>query len=87
LGTGKLSENFKDMGFKGVRGEGECGPKSIKLMRWGAIGEGAEEEIDTVQGDVGLIEKRGEAEVETENRYGGERYSEGVRKRFIEGFL
>jgi hypothetical protein len=56
-------------------------------MRWGAIGEGAEEEIDTVQGDVGLIEKRGEAEVETENRYGGERYSEGVRKRFIEGFL
>ncbi len=40
LGTGKLSESFKDMGFKGVRGEGECGPKSIKLMRWSAIGEG-----------------------------------------------
>ena len=82
-----MSESFKDMGFKGVRGKGECGPKSIKLMRWGVIGEGAEAEIDTGQGDVGLIEERGEAEVKTENRYGGERYSEGVRKRFIEGFL
>ena len=61
-----MSEGFKDMGFKGVRGEGECCPKSIKLMRWGVIGEGAEAEIDTVQDDVGLIEKRGEAEVETE---------------------
>ena len=87
MGTGELSESFKDMGFKGVRGEGECGPKSIKLMRWGAIGEGAEAEIDTGQGDVGLIKKRGEAEVETENRYGGERYSESVGKGFIEGFL
>jgi hypothetical protein len=56
-------------------------------MRWGVIGEGAEAEIDTGQDDVGLIEERGEAEVEAENRYGGERYSEGVRKRFIEGFL
>ena len=48
-----------DMGFKGVGGEGECGSKSIKLMRWGAIGEGTESEIGTGQGDVGLIEKRG----------------------------
>ena len=87
MGTGKLSESFKDMRFQGVRGEGECGPKSIKLMRWGVIGEGSEAEIDTGQGDVGLIEERGEAEIETENGYGGERYSEGVRKRFIEGFL
>ena len=83
MGTGKLSESFKDMGFKGVGGKGKCGPKSIELMRWGAIGEGAEAEIDTGQGDVGLVEKRGEAEVEAENRYGGERYSESVRKRFI----
>jgi hypothetical protein len=29
-----------------------------------------------------LIKKRGEAEVETENRYGGERYSESVGKGF-----
>jgi hypothetical protein len=56
-------------------------------MCWGAIGEGAEAEIDTGQGDVGLIEKRGEAEVETEKRYRGERYSESVGKGFIEGFL
>ena len=44
-----------------------------ELMRWGSIGEGAEAEIDTGQDD--------------EDRYGGERYSKGVRKRFIEGFL
>jgi hypothetical protein len=87
LGTRKVSESFMDMGFKGVRGAGECGPKSLKLMRWGAIGEGAEEEIDMVQGDVGLIKERGKTKVEAEDRYGGERYSKGVRKRFIEGFL
>ncbi len=87
MGTRKLSESFKDMGFKGVRGEGECDPKSVKLMSWGAIGERAESEIDTGQGDVGSVEKRGEAEVETENRYGGESHSESVRERFIEGFL
>jgi hypothetical protein len=82
-----MSESFKDMGFKGVRGQGECGPKSIKLMRWGVIGKGAKAEIDTGQDDVRLVEKRGKAEVETENRYRGERYPESVRKSFIEGFL
>ena len=54
-----MSESFEDMEFKGVRGEGECCPKSIKLMRWGVIGEGAEAEIDTGEGDVGLIKERG----------------------------
>ena len=82
-----MSESFKDMGFKGVRGEGECGPKSIKLMCWGAIREGAEAEIDTGQGDVGLIEERWETKVKTENRHGGEGYSESVGKGFIEDFL
>jgi hypothetical protein len=86
-GKDTFCESFEDMGFKAVRGEGECCPKSIKLMRWGVIEEGVEAEIDTGQGDVGLIEKRRETNVETENRYGGERYSESVRKGFIEGFL
>ena len=76
-----------DMGLKGVRGEGECGPKRIKLVCWGAIGEGVKSEVDTGQGDVGLIKERGEAQVEAEDSHGGERYAKGVRKRFIEGFL
>jgi hypothetical protein len=56
-------------------------------MRWGVIGEGAEAEIDTGQGDVGLIEERWETKVKTENRHGGEGYSESVGKGFIEDFL
>jgi hypothetical protein len=83
----KLGERRMDMRFKGVRGEEECVPKSIKLMRWGVIGEGAEAEIDTGQGDVGLIEERWETKVKTENRHGGEGYSESVGKGFIEDFL
>jgi hypothetical protein len=40
LGTSKLSESRMDMRFKGVRGEGECGPKRIKLVFRGGIDEG-----------------------------------------------
>ena len=35
-----------DMKFKGVRGEWESGPESVKLVCWGVVGEGSEEEID-----------------------------------------
>ena len=45
-----------DMRFKGVRGEEECVPKSIKLMRWGVIGEGAEAEVDTSQGVLSITD-------------------------------
>jgi hypothetical protein len=34
-----------------------------------------------------LIKEGGEAQVEAEDRYGGERYTKGERKRFIKGFL
>jgi hypothetical protein len=33
------------------------------------------------------MKEGGETQVETEDRYGEERYVKGVRKRFIEGFL
>ena len=52
MGMRKLGERRMDMRFKGVRGEGECGPKGVKLVCWGAIGEGAEAEVDKGQGDV-----------------------------------
>jgi hypothetical protein len=52
----KLGERRMDMRFKGVRGEEECVPKSIKLMRWGVIGEGAEAEVDTSQGVLSITD-------------------------------
>ena len=39
------------MKIKGVRGESECGVESVKLVRWGVVGEGSEAEIDSDQGD------------------------------------
>ena len=75
-----------DMEFKGVRWERECGAESIELVCWGVVGEGAEEEIYTCQGH-GLLEERGESQIETENRHGGERNAEDVREGFVERFL
>jgi hypothetical protein len=51
------------MRFKGVGGEGKRGPKRIKLVCWGVVGEGSEAEVNAGQGDVGL--KGGEAQVES----------------------
>jgi hypothetical protein len=68
-----------DMEFKGVRGERECGAEGVELVCGGVVGEGVEVENDAGQGDVGLIKKGGEAQVETENHYTRERTAKGVR--------
>jgi hypothetical protein len=52
LGTNKMRESLMDMRFKGVGGEGKRGPKRIKLVCWGVVGEGSEVEVNAGQGDV-----------------------------------